>query len=162
MDTYTRWKAQRRAQGPQWQCYECNLRFPAAGFGVDWHDRKELHTACIGLGFWKCCIACKERRLQPQLQDASETNSRLCHRCRQQRCHSYSAKDSDVCAACKLHMSFAIAACTVCGKSKNVSEMQKKTPATRKSTFALHASQRSGTSNVLYAMRRNHTQNFER
>ena len=123
MDTYTRWKAQRRLQGPQWQCYECNLRFPAAGFGVDWHDRKGLHTACIGLGFWKCCIACKERRLQPQLQDASETNSRLCHRCRRQRYHSYFAKDSDVCAACKLHMSFAIAACIVCGKSKNVSEM---------------------------------------
>ena len=123
MDTYTTWEAQRKAQGPQWQCYECNLRFPAAGFGVDWHNRNELHTACIGLGFWKYCIVCKDQSLQPQLHDASRTYSRLCRTCNRQRPHSYFAKETEMCAACKLHISFEIAACTVCGKCKNLNEM---------------------------------------
>ena len=74
-------------------------------------------------GFWKCCIACKGRRLQTQLHDASGANSRLCHRCSRQRHHSDFAKDSDVCSSCKLHISFEIAACTVCGKSKHLTEM---------------------------------------
>ena len=75
------------------------------------------------IGFWKCCTACKERRLQTQLHDASGANSRLCHRCSRQRHHSDFAKNSDVCSSCKLHISFEIAACTICGKSKNLTEM---------------------------------------
>ena len=123
MDTYSTWEAQRRIQCPRWQCYECNLRFPAAGFGVDWHNRNELHTACIGLGFWKCCIACRNQRLQAHVHDGRETDSRLCHKCGRQRHHSYFAKDSEMCTACELHISFEIVACTECGKSKKLSEM---------------------------------------
>mgnify|MGYP003322625760 CR=1 FL=1 len=47
MDAYTTWRAQRKLQGPQWQCYECKLHFPAAGFGIDWHNRQELHTLSL-------------------------------------------------------------------------------------------------------------------
>ena len=85
----------------------------------------EIWVECwkFGLGFWKYCIVCKDQGLQPQLHDASRTYSRLCRRCNRQRPHSYFAKETEMCAACKLHISFEIAACTVCGKSKNLSEM---------------------------------------
>ena len=62
MKLHEAWKVQRREFGPDWQCSDCGLKFPAAAYGVNWRESSDVHTKVVACGYWRCCSTCRKIR----------------------------------------------------------------------------------------------------
>lgn len=121
MVPYSVWQSQRKHHGPEWLCHRCGLSFPSAGFGIDRHDRQTLHSACVAIGLWKLCIDCSE-----VCMEVAASQSRVCARCHQQQHHAYFVGDPNLCAACKLNVTFRFDSCSVYGKMQSIGDIHER------------------------------------
>ena len=115
----------RRHSGPQWQCCECTLTFPAEGFGASAQNSKDVTTHCVAPGFWRCCEACLKDRQKPMAAEQAETLTQ-CQQCSQLRSSRHFEGFSDICNACTFRASFEIFICSVCNKAKHSKDMREK------------------------------------
>ena len=115
----------RRHSGPQWQCCECTLTFPAEGFGASAQNSKDVAMHCVAPGFWRCCEACHKDRQQPMAAEQAETLTQ-CQQCSQLRSSRHFEGSSDICNACTFRASFEIFICSVCNKAKHSKDMRER------------------------------------
>ena len=121
--TYEARKTIRKHSGPQWQCCECSLTFPAEGFGATAQNTNDITTHCVAPGFWRCCEACHRDRQKTMPADQANTFTQ-CQLCSQLRPSRHFEGSSDKCNACTLRASFEIFICCVCNKAKHSKDMR--------------------------------------
>ena len=79
-----------------------------------------LHTshrtrASLG-GHWRCCRACARLQVDGTAESKTDTTTRQCEECSQQRPLQYFQESSSMCIACALHADFSIFLCGKCDK----------------------------------------------
>ena len=109
-------KRMRKARGMEWQCFECKLVFPAAGFGAKATSTKDVHLLCVAPGHWRRCIACTANSANGTPDDDAMQSRKTCQGCQQQRSNACFDGNSDVCTSCTLQENFDMVCCKSCGK----------------------------------------------
>ena len=67
-------------------------------------------------GHWRCCRACAGLQLDGTAESKTDTTTRQCEECSQQRPLQYFQESSSMCIACALHADFSIFLCGKCDK----------------------------------------------
>ena len=116
MTLYDAWRVQRKDFGPDWQCGDCGMKFPAAAFEVNWRETSDAHTKIVASGYWRCCRVCREIREMKSGGSSSSHKAYTCARCKQHREIFCFPDDSNVCKACHLHENFQYIICSSCCK----------------------------------------------
>ena len=109
-------KRTRKARGMEWQCFECRLSFPAAGFGAKARSTKDVHSLCVTPGHWRRCIACTANAMNAVGESDATQSLRLCDGCQQQRSSACFDGNASLCTACTLQQNFRVVSCKICNK----------------------------------------------
>ena len=109
-----RWQEEkeiRKHRGQEWQCFDCQLFFPSAGFGADLKNIQDIQSLCIKPGHWRRCLACKNTEV-----DNPDASTIVCSCCQKQRSMQYFEDGAEFCMSCVLQLQFKVEVCKKCGK----------------------------------------------